>query len=111
MPYLLTDYAIEGKTKDKAKDKKPPFTPSVLTAIQHRDILQTVFKTNREQGYDQCWRNIKNAVASIVGENIGDNKAKDVLAYYLSNDEIIKIDNPKKKAIYVIAGQSPLILE
>lgn len=101
MPYLLDDYYIDPKPADKnsGKLKKLPFSPGQLEPEQHQDILKEVFKNQKEQGYSTCWRNIKNAIEKIMNITIGDNRAKDALAYYLS-DGAIKKSEQKPKPVY-----------
>lgn len=106
MPYILNDYVIEKKIKvDKEpKNKKPAFSFSQLESSVHTEILKSVFKIHKEHGYNDCWRNIKNAIEIIAGETIGDNKAKDFLTCYLSTGAIIKMEQPKKKPVYGLPG-------
>lgn len=106
MPYIIDDYVIENKPKAKAvpKEKKTSSTPSQLSKEVHKEILLSVFKNNKEQSYNDCWRSIKNDVNKITGEVVGDNKAKDFLTYYLSNGEILKCEH-KPRSIYVLSGQ------
>jgi hypothetical protein len=113
MPYILKDYVIEKKTKvgKETKDKKAAFSFSQLESCVHNEILKSVFKIHKEQGYNDCWRNIKNAIEKIAGESIGDNKAKDFLACYLSTSDIIKKEQSKKKPVYVLPGQRNIDFE
>lgn len=113
MPYILNDYVIEKKTKvgKETKNKKPVFSFSQLESSVHNEILKSVFKIQKEQGYNDCWRNIKNAIEIIAGETIGDNKAKDFLTCYLSTNEIIKMEQLKKKSVYVLSGQKNIDFE
>ena len=103
LPCILPDYAIEKKTDKDAKQKKPAFSFAQLESSTHNEILNTVFKVDKELGYDACWRNIKNAVSKIANVNIGDNKAKDLLADYLSESLILRKEQPKKKPVYVLS--------
>ena len=106
MPYILEDYVFEGKTKEKKESAaKPKFSPATLDQSIHLNILKHVFNISKEHGYNDLWRNIKNAVEAIAGETIGDNKAKDFVAHYLNNGSIIKADVPKGKPVYTMAGQ------
>lgn len=113
MPYILNDYTIEknGKIDRDTKPKKLSFSFSQLEDAVQNEILKSVFKIEKEQGYNTCWRNIKNAIEIIAGESIGDNKAKDFLASYLSNGEIIKKEILKKKPVYVLPGQKCIDFE
>lgn len=109
MPYILEDYTFEKKVKVKKEPGQPKvkgITPHKLEQQTHIDILNQVFKTQKEQGYNELWRNIKNAIEAIVGETIGDNKAKDFFTYYLSNEKIIKAIVKGKKPVYTLPGQS-----
>jgi hypothetical protein len=111
MPYILKDYVIEKPSKEKkaAGEQKPKgISPITVENQTHLNILCHVFNTEKEQGYNGLWRNIKNAVELITGQTIGDNKAKDFVSHYLTNQKIIKTDVPKKKPVYTIAGQSDI---
>lgn len=110
MPYILENYVIEpkAKTAKETKPKKPPFTPNALNERQHSEILLHVFKATKQYTYNDCWRGLKNATETIAGLSIGDNKAKDLLTFYLANNQIVKVEN--KKTVYVLAGQSELHL-
>lgn len=107
MPYILEDYVFESKTKEKKESAalKPKISPATIDQSVHADILKHVFNTSKEHGYNNLWRNIKNAVEAIAGETIGDNKAKDFLAHYTNNGSIIKVDLLKGKSAYTKAGQ------
>ncbi len=113
MPYILHDYVIEKKTKtDKeTKEKKPHFSFSQLEDSMHIEIIKSVFKIDKEQGYNECWRNIKNAIENIASKSIGDNKAKDFLTSYVSTEKIIKIEQVNKKPVYVLPGQKNIDFE
>jgi hypothetical protein len=107
IPYIMESYIVENKPKAKVatKEKKPAISPAHLNNDTHKEILITVFRNNKQQCYNDCWRNIKNTIAEITGESAGDNKAKDFLTHYLSAGEIIKIEN-KPRPLYVLPGQS-----
>ena len=112
MPYILNDYAIEKpKAKQEPKEKKPAFLPDNLEDTIHKRILDLVFKVQKEQNFNECWGNIKDAVSKISFENIGNSKAQDFLRYYISESEIIKVERPKKYAVYVLAGQKTIDFE
>jgi len=111
MPYILEDFTFEKKVKEKkeqGKSKTKSITANSLDSIQHTDILNHVFKIQKEHGYENLARNIKNAFEKITNETIGVNKAKDFIAYYQNDESIIKIKVPKKKAVYTLAGQGDL---
>ena len=108
MPYILQDYTFEKTAKEKklpGEAKLKGITPNNLEVANHTDILNLVFNTQKEQGYNGLWRNTKNAIEVITGKTIGDNKAKDFITYYLNNESIIKADVPNRKPVYTIAGQ------
>ncbi|MEO9146192.1 MAG: hypothetical protein ABI237_11620 [Ginsengibacter sp.] len=106
MPYILNNYTIEKqKAKQEPKEKKPVFLPANVDEILHKEILNAAFKVQKEQNFSECWGNIKDAVEKVACESIGDSKAKDFLRYYISESEIIKVDRPKKYAVYVLSGQ------
>ncbi len=106
MPYILDDYIFEKKVKVKKEQdltKTKSISAKDLDFSQHTDILNYVFKIQKEQGYADLWRNIKNAVDKIISMTIGDNKAKEFILYYIQDESIIKIDVQKKKAVYTLA--------
>ena len=103
LPCILPDYTIEKKTDKDSKQKKPAFSFSQVERGIHEEILNSVFKVDKEQGYTSCWRNIKIAIESITGGSIGDNKAKDFLTCYISDTDIIRKEQPKKKPVYVLS--------
>lgn len=108
MPYILEDYTFEKTAREKklpSEAKPKGITPNNLEVANHTDILNLVFNTQKEQGYNTLWRNTKNAIEVITGKTIGDNKAKDFITYYLNNESIIKADVPNRKPVYTIAGQ------
>lgn len=108
LPYILEDYSFNTRSKEKKKEveaKQKAIVPGDFKQQVHIDILTIVFKIQKEQGYNDLWRNIKNAIPQITGDSIGDNKAKDFFTYYLSKESIIKVNLPKKKAVYTQAGQ------
>jgi len=112
MPYILQDYVIETPPQKEApKIKRPAFSFSNLDTDIKPEILKAVFKLQKEQAYTECWRNIKNSIEKITGEKIGDNKAKDSLACFLATEEIIKVDPPKGKPVYVLKGQKSIDFE
>lgn len=111
MPYILEDYIFEKKIKTKKELDKPKtknITANDLDPSQHTDILNYVFKIEKQQGYSDLWRNIKNAMDKITNIKIGDNKAKDFVTHYVDAESIIKIEMPKKNPIYTLAGQGDL---
>jgi len=110
MPYILQDYEIETKSKTakEPKEKKPVFSFKMITREEIEKIIQDVFKIEKQQGYSSCWRNIKNAVVINTSYEIGDNKAKDLLADFLREEKIIKKDVGGKNDVYVLPGQSKI---
>jgi hypothetical protein len=111
MPYILKDYVIEKPSKEKkaAGEQKPKgISPISVEPQTHIDILNHVFNAEKEQGYNDLWRNIKNAIEKITGQTIGDNKAKDFVSHYLTNQNVIRTEMPKKKAVYNMAGQKAI---
>ena len=107
MPYILGDFIIPDKSKERrvSKEKKPSFSFSQLDDSVHKGILKCVFKNAKKQSYNDCWRNIKNAIEEVAGESVGDNKSKDFLTHYLSDGEIIKVES-KPRSFYALPGQS-----
>jgi hypothetical protein len=111
MPYILKDYVIEKPSKEKkteGEQKQKGISPITVEKQTHLNILCHVFNTEKEQGYNELWRNIKNAVELITGQTIGDNKAKDFVSHYLTNQNVIRTEMPKKKAVYNMAGQKAI---
>lgn len=110
MPYILNDFTFEKKTGEaKAVEKKPKaITPNSFDADAHRIILINAFTNNTQPGYQDLWRLLKNAIETVTGESIGDNKAKDFLAFYQISRLIVKHEIPGKKAIYMLPRQHQL---
>ncbi len=102
MPYILQDYVIDSKIGKESKTKKPAVVFSQLENNVHNEILNSVFLVDKEQGYTDCWRNIKNALATNIGVAIGDNKAKDFLADYIFSKVIVRKEQSKKKPVYAL---------
>ncbi len=114
MPYIFKDHTFEKKIKENKESSKPKtksITAKDLESSMHTNILNDAFKIQKEQGYADLWRNIKNSVEKIINTTIGDNKAKDFIAYYLNAENIIKIEVPKKKAMYTLEGQGEINLK
>jgi hypothetical protein len=110
MPFILEQYAFEKKPKPKetGEPKGKGTTPNQMDEYSHTDILNLCFAVHKEQGYAELWRNIKNAIEKITANNVGDNKSKDFLTYYLNNGCIIKTEIMKKKPVYTLAGQKAM---
>lgn len=112
-PYILENYSFEKKAKEKrelAKPKPKSVTPADFTTSEHTDILQNVFKIQKEPGYSELYRSIKSAVEKISEKPIGDNKAKDFVTFYIQDESIIKTEFVGKKSIYTLKGQADLNL-
>lgn len=102
-PYILEDFEIQ---KSKGKDKpikKEPFSIHNIEETIVDKIIKNVFKIQKEQSYSECWRSIKISIGEMI-EDIGDNKAKDVLNHFISKEKIIK-SGVGKKTVYTKAGQ------
>lgn len=86
LPELVPDY----KPKAKQKPTQSAVNPSLMTLDQHHEILHNVFNAENQLSYSSLWRGIK-AIYSDSGTRIGDNTAKDFVAYYkkISAIEII----------------------
>ena len=108
MPYILHGYSFQKSAKvDKGQKTQKPkaITPVDLDPNKHIEILFIVFKIQKEQGYNDLWRNIKNAGAEL-GITIGDNRARDFIPYYIQHENIIKSELPTRKTfVYTLAGQ------
>lgn len=103
MPFIMNDFLIEPKSnvKKTGKEKIFHFYPAQLDTTENNKILKSVFKDHQEQGYGVCWRNIKISVEKNIGFNIGDNKAKDMLACFI-NDGLVKKIEQKPNPVYVL---------
>lgn len=111
LPYILEGYSFEKAAKEKkAKEgpKKITITPLTIEQQTHDEILTHVFKANKEQGYAEFQSNIKNSFHKVTGQTIGDNKARDFVSYYLTEELVIKVEMPRKNPIYTLAGQKVL---
>ncbi len=86
LPELVPDY----RPKAKQKPAQSAVNPSLMTLEQHNEILHSVFNSESQLSYSSLWRGIK-AIYSDSGTRIGDNTAKDFVAYYkkISAIEII----------------------
>ena len=107
LPYILEDYTFEKAAKGKQAACEPrakAITANQLDTETHTEILTRVFNIQKEQGYSELFKNIKDTMEK-EGKPIGDNRAKDFVTYYLNNESIIKVEAPKKKTVYVMAGQ------
>lgn len=110
LPYILNDFTFEKRTREaKAVEKKPKaITPNSVDADAHSTILINAFTSNTQPGYQDLWRLLKNAIETVTGESIGDNKAKDFATYYQTNRMILRHGIAGKKAIYMLPGQQQL---
>lgn len=108
MPYINRDFTFEKIVKEK-QPKPKAITAHDLTPENHAEILANTFKVIKEYGYTDLWRSIKN-IAAKLGLNIGDNKSRDFIPYYLHNENIILTQFSKKKhPVYTLAGQGEII--
>jgi hypothetical protein len=108
MPYILEGYSFEKTPKERKgtnETKLKGISPNSLEQQHHADILNYVFNIQKAQAYNELWRNIKNAIETVTGKTIGDNKAKDFLSFYVNNESVIRTDSGNKKNVYTIAGQ------
>lgn len=87
--------------KAEKQPKKKAITPNEFEQTIHEQILKEAFKVNKEQNYSTLWKNLKLAVESICNEKLGDNKAKDFLAFYQQELKIVKI-TIKNKEFYTL---------
>jgi hypothetical protein len=111
IPCVLEDYTFVKKTKQKKEPNNPKIkiiTPFSFEAAQHNDILNLVFKIQKELGYGNLVINIKNAVEQITNQTIGINKAKEFIAFYVNDESIIKTGVLNKKPFYTLEGQGDL---
>lgn len=110
MPFIVEDYTFEKKVKEKKEPLKSKIKciTKDLDFTKHTEILNYVFKIQKEQGYADLYRSIKNAMEEVTKVTIGDNRAKEFIAYYLHEENIIKIEVPKKKAVYILGRQEDL---
>jgi hypothetical protein len=111
MPYILEDYTFVKRPNEKKETNtpKPKITPLDFDSEQHTKILNHVFKVHKQHGWSDLFRSIKNAVDEVTSKSIGDNKAKEFIAYYLQKENIIKTDG--KKTFYTLPGQVNLELQ
>lgn len=113
MPYILNDYTIDKKSKDKKETtpKVKAITANDLEDNIHEEILKKVFKIKKEHGYRSLWETIQNAYEGVMKNNfdlevfkpLSDDRAKKFIPYYIQTEKIIHVDG--KKPVYVLAGQ------
>jgi hypothetical protein len=111
LPYILEGYSFEKATKEKKSKEGPKrvtITPNSIITETHLEILNHVFKTNKEQGYSDFQSNIKNSFNKVTGQTIGDNKARDFVSYYQNEELVVRIEIPNRKPIYTIKGQKQI---
>lgn len=77
LPELVPDY----KPKAKQKTTQSAVNPSLMSLEQHYEILHGVFNSESQLSYSNLWHGIK-AIYSDSDTRIGDNTAKDFVAYY-----------------------------
>jgi len=112
MPKIETELnPIKSKSKTEKPQRLKAINPNDLDLTIHTEILQQSFTIFTEQIYSVLWKTIKQVVIVIckdkIKDTIGDNKAKDFIAYYLLNEMIVKIE-VKKKIYYTLKEQKVL---
>lgn len=116
MPYVLKDYTIEKKGKEKKviTPKVKAITANDLEDSIHEEILKKVFKVKKEHGYRSLWETIQNAFEAAMKNNfdlgdfkpLSDDRAKKFIPYYIQTEKIIHVEG--KKPVYVLAGQKQI---
>lgn len=116
IPSIATDYAFSKPTKAIKSEKSKiqiSLQPNDLDISIHNEILEEVFKTSKEQSYNDLWHLIQQEVNILckdkLKKSLGDNKAKQFVTYYLKNEFIVKFDI-KNKSLYTIKEQKEIEL-
>jgi hypothetical protein len=111
IPRIANGITFSKKLKPPKPERQPRKTivPNEIEDSVHEEILNEVFRTQKELTYNDFWRAIKLSVKSILDENIGDNKAKDFKLFYEQSNMISQVEI-KKKTHYTLKGQKELDL-
>lgn len=116
IPYVLNDYSIDKKGKEKKETVAKPkaIAASDLEDTIHEEILKKVFKVKKEHGYRSLWETIQTAYEAVMKNNfsldvfkpLSDDRAKKFIPYYIQTEKIIHVEG--KKPVYVSVGQKQI---
>jgi hypothetical protein len=101
LPYILEDFVIEKSAKaikEKVEKKQKP-TPVKVEENIHFAIIEDLFRHKTDYSYTDLYKLIKIKVEEKIAF-IGDNIAKDYIAFYVMKGFILKVNASKGKVIY-----------
>lgn len=95
LPELVPNYVPEPKQDNGKK----AFQPSDIPENLHREVLKKVFERVPKPSYAQLWGQIKTEFMAYA-HSIGDNKAKELVKWYMSEGLIYKDGAENSKAAF-----------
>jgi hypothetical protein len=108
-PYIVEGFEIEKKSNKNKESSAPKVRGLIIAEVElskHQTIIIEVFSKIKDYSYTELWRNIKIIAEKELATKIGDNKAKDLLTFYLQKEIIVKDKNLKNRTPYSLPGQA-----